>query len=270
MKKIIIVLIIVCLFISGCKISQERNLVSSNVEQVLDGDTIVLNDSMHVRLLNINAPELGEQCSQEAKSRLEQLILNKTVWLERDSENSDKYNRELRYIFLSENKNPKNFDDLVNLILLKEGLAKLLIMEPNTKYEEIFRNVFDEVSKNNNSCLFKSQSQYSDCFTIQIHADAQGDDCSNANDEYIILKNICSDIEMNGWIIRDSARHEFIFNNFTAKTNQEFILHSGSGTNTEIDLFWNSKLSCPAIWNNDHDTFFLYDDKENLVFEESY
>jgi len=263
MKKIIfILLIMICLFISGC-IQEQRNLVSSNVKEVLDGDTIVLEDGMHVRLLNINAPELGEPCSQEAKTRLEQLVLNKTIWLERDLENQDKYNRELSYIFLSENRNPKNFDDLVNLILLEEGLVKLYIIEPNTKYENIFREKFDKVEK---GCIF-AKGEYSTCFEIiEFHYNAEGDDCSNTNDEYIILKNSCQDINMNNWTIKDSARNVYTFSNFFARQNQEFTLFTGSGIDSEKQLFGNKR----CIWNNDHDTFYLYDSQGKLVLEENY
>lgn len=264
MKKYFFILILLALFLSGCITPiKERNLVSSNVQKVIDGDTIILEDNSSIRLLNINAPETGEPCSKEAKTKLSELVLNKTIWLERDEENQDKYHRDLRYIFLSQNKNPENFDDSVNLVLLKEGLVKLYILEPNTKYETIFRSTFKNVSS---GCIFK-KSSFSECFSIvNFNFDAEGDDCSNKNDEYVILKNSCPNIKMGGWQIKDAARNIYTFGNFSVVENGEFTLFTGPGTNSEIELYWNKK----CIWNNDHDTFFLYDVQGDLVLEYNY
>ena len=49
------------------------------VERVIDGDTIVLDNEEHVRLLGINTPEKNEKYYPEAKDFLEKEVLNKTV-----------------------------------------------------------------------------------------------------------------------------------------------------------------------------------------------
>lgn len=263
MKKIILLLILL-LFVSGCtEIQKERILQQSLVIEVIDGDTIKTQNET-IRLLDINTPEKGEKCYEEAKERLEELVLGKEVWLERDKEDYDQYNRKLRYIFFYENKNPSSHESHVNLMLLREGLAKLYIVGTNTKYQTIFREEFEKVSS---GCLF-TKGEYTGCFNmVNFHYDAQGSDCSNNEDEYVTIKNSCQDINMNEWQIKDEARHIYTFDNFISQKDSEITLYTGSGQDTSSKLFW--EKSC-AIWNNDHDTLYLYDSQRNLVLEYNY
>lgn len=272
---IILVFLLTLFLVSGAGCVQEsmirqRILYQTTVIEVVDGDTVKTDGNETLRLLHINTPEKGEKCYQEAKTRLEELVENKTLWLERDMQDEDKYNRKLRYIFLSSNTNSQNYDDFVNLMIIREGYASLLMIEPNMKYQEVFELALNDASQEE-GCIWGSKSNYSSCFAIeQFHYDAQGDDCQNANDEYVILKNSCDDINLQGWIIKDNARHVYTFKDFTAKSNQTFTLHSDYGTDNETDIFWNSNLECPSIWNNDHDALFLRDSDDNLVLQYIY
>lgn len=44
-------------------------------------------------------------------------------------------------------------------------------------------------------------------------------------------------------------------------------MHTGFGIDTDSDLYWNSNR---AIWNNDGDTIFLYDNLGNLIDSAKY
>lgn len=81
---------------------------------VVDGDTLVLQSSQRVRLMNIQAPELEFCGGQEAKKRLEELVLGKAVKVETNSE--DVFNRTLGLVYIGKT--------LVNEVLLKEGLVR--------------------------------------------------------------------------------------------------------------------------------------------------
>lgn len=96
------------------------------VTKVIDGDTIVVEGGYSVRLLAIDADEAGFPCYEFTKTRLEELILNKKILLEKDRTDIDKYKRCLRYVFLGE----KN----IGLQLVKEGLAVARFYEPDVKY----------------------------------------------------------------------------------------------------------------------------------------
>lgn len=284
MKNIFILFLVSILFslllISGCELTdkstgqtittRQRILEQATIIEVIDGDTMKTNNNETIRLLHINTPEKGEKCYSEAKTRLKELVENKTVWLERDMQDKDKYNRKLRYVFLSYNTDSKNFDDFVNLIMIREGYVSLLMVEPNMKYWQIFERAIKDAAQKE-GCIWSPRSNYFGCFSIEMfHYDAEGNDCKNSNDEYIVIKNSCKDVNMNGWTIKDSSRKTYTFNNFTARANLTFILYSGSGKNTETELFWNSNLECPSVWNNDHDSLYLRDADDNLVLQYIY
>lgn len=71
----------------------------ARVTRVIDGDTFELASGEKVRLICINTPEQGEEGYEEAKAYLESMILNKTVRLEKDISEKDRYGRLLRYAY---------------------------------------------------------------------------------------------------------------------------------------------------------------------------
>src|SRR5215831_9782675 len=76
------------------------------VRSVVDGDTIVVSNVGRVRMLGIDAPEIGRAFDtsapfgREARDRLTDLILHRWVRLEmeRDGAALDAYNRHLAYV----------------------------------------------------------------------------------------------------------------------------------------------------------------------------
>lgn len=99
----------------------------SFVTDITDGDTIVISGGDRVRLLGIDCPEKGEFYYKEGKARLEGLIEQKEIMLEKEGENKDRYGRLLRYIFL---------DDMnINLKMVEEGYAKCYFYE-GSRYKE--------------------------------------------------------------------------------------------------------------------------------------
>lgn len=117
------------------------------VTKVLDGDTIIVEGGVHVRLLGIDADEKGYPCYEPAKKRLEQLLLNKEVFLEKDKTDIDKYGRCLRYVFLGK----KN----INLELVKEGLAIARFYFPDVKYKEEIKEAEKYARENKLGCKWK-------------------------------------------------------------------------------------------------------------------
>jgi len=106
---------------------------SEIVTRVIDGDTIVMADESRVRLIGIDTPEIDSDfdCyAQKAKRRLEELVLNKKVDLEKDISPTDKYGRLLRHVWVDEK--------LVSLILVEEGWAQVSTYPPDVKYQEVF------------------------------------------------------------------------------------------------------------------------------------
>lgn len=127
------------LIIFGCTSSNQKVVV------VYDGDTFELQSGEKVRLLGINSPEIGKPGADIAKDFLEKLVLGKEVRLEKDSINLDKYERLLRYVYVS--------DLFVNAKLIGKGYAEVRFYPPNFRYKKDFENL-EEIAYRNRKGLW--------------------------------------------------------------------------------------------------------------------
>jgi micrococcal nuclease len=266
MKKPFILLIILGIAITVYIVVELVNVPSKNtaiVKRVIDGDTIELEDGRKVRLLGIDAPEKGKRCYEEAKERLRQLVEGKKVILEKDMKDEDVFGRLLRYVFVN--------DTFVNLELVKEGYAYAYIIDPNAKYTSEIEEA-EELAKLERRCIWLGNITH-DCVEIYyFHWNAKGDDCRNLDDEYVTFRNTCPRaVNMTGWIVKDEANNTYIFPRFYLESGYRVTLYTGSGTNSQTKLYWNSSgRACNAIWDNDGDTLYLFDSKKNLILSYTY
>jgi endonuclease YncB( thermonuclease family) len=110
--------------------------LEGKVLSITDGDTVILRGGERVRYLNIDTPEIGQPFAAEAKEFNRQLVRFKDVRLETDAKERDTYGRLLAYVYVET-------DDgwvMVNLELVRAGLAKLLFIPPNGKYRAAFED----------------------------------------------------------------------------------------------------------------------------------
>lgn len=104
----------------------------ARVAEVFDGDTVRLADGRHVRLIGINAPELGhdgqadEPLATAARDRLNELVGGHEVRLVFEEQEYDHYGRLLAHLELADGTS-------VEEILLKEGLASAIAIPPNVR-----------------------------------------------------------------------------------------------------------------------------------------
>jgi micrococcal nuclease len=114
------------------------------VDRVIDGDTIKIETGQSVRYIGIDTPELHDprkpvQCfAKEAYEKNKQLVEGKTVRLEKDVSETDKYGRLLRYIFLPQIATAEAL--FVNKYLVTEGFAFAATFPPDVRYAELFKN----------------------------------------------------------------------------------------------------------------------------------
>lgn len=112
------------------------------VEEVVDGDTVRVRtagseEAVTVRLVGIDAPErnhpsLGkEYLSDEAAALLSSLCRGKTVQMEEDAEDTDRYDRLLRYVYL-----PPPDGRLLNGEMLRAGMARAYTRFPFSRKSE--------------------------------------------------------------------------------------------------------------------------------------
>jgi endonuclease YncB( thermonuclease family) len=103
----------------------------------------------------------------------------------------------------------------------------------------------------------------------EIHANAEGDDYDNLNDEYIVFTNPGNDsLDLMGWTLHDEVDHEYTFPaGFTLSAGESITIHTGSGINSETDLYWDA--SSP-VWNNTGDTVTVEDASGNTIVTRDY
>ncbi|MCX6093684.1 MAG: thermonuclease family protein [Candidatus Bipolaricaulota bacterium] len=104
------------------------------VYKIVDGDTVVLKGGETVRYLNIDTPEVGRPYADEATALNRKFVKFKNVRLELDVEERDVYGRLLAYVYVE----TKQGWVMVNLELVRAGLARLLFIPPNGKYRGAF------------------------------------------------------------------------------------------------------------------------------------
>ena len=108
------------------------------VRAVVDGDTIDVASVGRVRLLGIDAPEVGRAFdtpapfAREARERLEFLVLNRWVRLEREGPLRDVYARRLAYVVREDGL-------FVNAALVRDGLARVNARLPLSRLSELKR-----------------------------------------------------------------------------------------------------------------------------------
>ena len=139
------VLVAACLL--GCEPPLPKE---ARVRRVVDGDTIQLADGRLLRYIGINAPEVRRRVAGRwveapepfglaASKANRQLVEGRTVRLEYDVQTHDRFGRLLAYVYVDE--------AMVNEELVREGLAEPLVIRPDVKYAERFRELADEARR---------------------------------------------------------------------------------------------------------------------------
>jgi micrococcal nuclease len=78
---------------------------STIVQRVIDGDTIELTNRKRVRLIGINTPESTykiETFGKEARNYSQEKLAGKTIWLQKEISDNDRYGRLLRIVWLEQ------------------------------------------------------------------------------------------------------------------------------------------------------------------------
>lgn len=128
---------------------KEETLINEEkiVTKIIDGDTIIVEGGENVRLLGIDCDERGRECYTEAKKRIDDILINKEVILEKENEDFDQYGRKLRYIFLNE--------ENINVKMVKEGYC-VARFQGESKYKEQIQNAEEFAIQNKIGCKWKS------------------------------------------------------------------------------------------------------------------
>lgn len=113
--------------------------LEATVLRVVDGDTIVVSLGTRVervRYIGVNTPEVhhptrGEEPGgREASAVNRELVEGRTVRLELDVQERDRYRRLLAYVWVG--------DVMVNAELVRRGYAQVMTVPPNVRYQALF------------------------------------------------------------------------------------------------------------------------------------
>ncbi len=117
-------------------------LTPATVTRVVDGDTIEVQiggQEYKLRYIGINTPETVDprrpvECfGKEASNRNRDLVDGRTVGLEKDVSETDKFGRLLRYVWLG--------GDMVNALLVRDGYAVASTYPPDVRYAGLFASL---------------------------------------------------------------------------------------------------------------------------------
>jgi micrococcal nuclease len=126
----------------------------ATISAVVDGDTVKLSNGKTLRYIGVDTPETVDPrravgCfGTEASTYNRLLTIGKTVYLEKDVSDTDRYGRLLRYVYLQSG-------EMVNEMLIREGYAHASAYPPDVKYQDTFEKLETE-AREKNAGLWKS------------------------------------------------------------------------------------------------------------------
>lgn len=124
----LLILLGISLFLLRTVSSQRLHLVS----EVIDGDTIRLENGTVVRYLNIDAPEEDECYASQAQKINQELVEGQKVRIETDVNEMDRFGRILAYVYVQDQEKGEIF---VNEHLLQKGAAIFQLDTVNIRYQ---------------------------------------------------------------------------------------------------------------------------------------
>ena len=138
----------------------EYNFEEVKVISIIDGDTVRIEMAdgtvEKLRIIGVDAPETekwnqaGEYYADEATDFVSEILMGRTVYLEKDNSDMDKYGRLLRYIWL-EMPDEINEDAISELnlsaLLLQDGYAAFIRVGDDDKYAAIFSAIDQTASE---------------------------------------------------------------------------------------------------------------------------
>lgn len=119
----------------------------AQVVRVIDGDTIdvMLNgQEQRVRYVGMNTPERDEPCYSEARQANAALVQGQTVTLVRDTSETDRYGRLLRYVYVG--------NTFVNEQLVRDGWAEVVVYPPDDAQADAFRALEQAAAQAGRGC----------------------------------------------------------------------------------------------------------------------
>jgi endonuclease YncB( thermonuclease family) len=209
------------------------------VARVIDGDTVEVSNKEKIRLIGINAPEIGDKFGKEAKEFLSSLIEGRVVKIEEYGK--DEYGRKLAFLFLE--------DRNINVEIVKSGFAHIFKINKVPKHVEELRKAEEEAMDKQLGIWKKSNITCIKLLELKV-----------VGEEKVILKNECKfPIQIENWSLEDESHNRFKFPKYLFRPNETIEIYTRNKTTR-----FSFKKKFP-IWDREGDTLFLRDSQGFLV-----
>lgn len=142
-----------------------KEFTEATVKRIVDGDTIIViiqGAEYRLRLIGVNCPEYTskkEPYGKEATEYTTKMLDGKTIYLQKDVSETDKYGRLLRYVWLEK---PEQITEetiqekMFNSLLVSQGYAYATTYPPDVAYSSHFKNM-QQKAREENTGLWKLQ-----------------------------------------------------------------------------------------------------------------
>ncbi|MBM3202703.1 hypothetical protein FJZ55_02170 [Candidatus Woesearchaeota archaeon] len=228
---------------------------TASVASVYDGDTMTLSTGDRVRLRWVNTPELKplEAYGVEAREFVAAMVLQKSVRLLYGSTTRDGYGRLLAGVELD----GKN----LSIALLEQGLGHLFVIPPDDTDLAPFVAA-QEKARAARRGIWSSERFQGVLHVTSFHANADGDDRSNVNGEYLRICNVSGSAQdLAGFRIADISGKSWTFPAVIVPAGNTVKVHSGKGADqldpaSQLAIYLGSR---DPIWNNTRDRATIYD-----------
>ncbi|MCR2804898.1 thermonuclease family protein [Paenibacillus soyae] len=271
----LIMLVIITAGCSGLSSTAAPSLKSDTwypVSGFVDGDTFRVktgDQETTIRLLYVDTPEtkkpdtpvqpFGPEAAAFTKQRLEE---SGEVKLSFDKETKDHYDRTLAVVELKDG-------SILNELLLEQGLAKVLIVEPNVKMENVYKQL-EQSAKQNAAGLWSSGNETSQTELPERKVQPIGLEMKvdKAEEMVTITNTTFESINMDDWkLVSVRGNQTYTFEPIELPGQAKLILLSGTEEPDGLDaeallLEW----EVDNVWNNmEPDPAELYNEKNELV-----
>ncbi|MDQ0059557.1 thermonuclease family protein [Paenibacillus harenae] len=242
-----------------------------SVSDYIDGDTFQIkvgDGNRTVRLLYVNTPEIAhadlnrteEPFGREAYDYTKQALSeSEEIRLSFDKEQEDKYDRTLAVVELKDGR-------ILNEALLEEGLAKVMIVEPNVKLENVYKQIEQTAKQAELGLWGTDREKFKNAYPvkeaeqigIELIVDKQAEIAT-------ITNNSDMNIELGGWkLVSVRGNQTYEFEKYKLSAGDKVTISSNNGKDLLPDkhLRWGKE----SIWSNSEtDPGELYNANNELV-----
>lgn len=283
MKRIgIAMLMLGCLSLASCSwASTSPQKLQTNVwysvSDYIDGDTFKIkvgDDKRTVRLLYVNTPEVAqvdsnrpeEPFGQEASDYTKQALSESAeIRLTFDKEQVDKYQRTLAVVELKDGR-------ILNELLLEEGLAKVMIVEPNVKLENVYKQIEQTAKQAELGLWGTDREKFKNVYPVK---EAEQTGIELAVDKQAELATISNnsnvDIELAGWkLVSVRGNQTYEFEKYRLSAGDKVTVSSNNGKDVlqgkylrwgKESIWSNSETDPGELYNADNELVTVWEDK---------